>query len=194
MFFQIISHAIKCDKKFLRFYKPNLCFISSAVLRSERGKESTIVRLIITAIATLLLDYSFLSELPTQSETFGDAVINVTVAIGSATMIGAFFWIFVRWVTFIAPKSLGWANGLWENWIPLLVISLVVKAMIWLYILIFPITLSSVMLMPMLWVTMFFAKLENTFSVSLGYQALGVTLLSLVAFQDICELKIRNKD
>ena len=155
------------------------------------GRKGTIARLIVLGIFTVIALLSSILTLPEyiSRRGFGLAILEAFGGCGILLLTGALFWGFMKWISFMGPKSLGAANRFWHAWIPLTFFGLYIKACLWLLITVVPCTIYGLLMAPVYSITLHFTKTEIGFFAAMGLFILGVAATVIMFFVDICKLR-----
>lgn len=152
------------------------------------GRAGAIARLIVMALMILLGMCVVIGSAFSNEMSFGELITGVTWGTGTMLLLGAWIWIVMKWIGYIAPKSLQWAKSFWCAWHPLTFFGLYIKAMIFLVILIAPSSASMVTYSPLLMFA--FKSVENmNFLVAFATFMLGMAIVSVLISLDVCKLK-----
>ena len=102
-------------------------------------------------------------------------------------LFGAWIWGFWKWIVFMAPKTFSWANWMWKRLIPLSIVGLAFKAMLWLYILIAPIMLFSAVMFPMALLSTVLTECSDRFYIAIPLFLISSGLCVGEIIWDICK-------
>ena len=155
------------------------------------GKKGAIARLIILgliAVIGILVGFGTLPEY-VQKRGLGLAILEAFGGTGVIFLLGAFFWILIKWIGFMAPKSFRLAKRFWMTWYPLTFFGLYLKAVLWLIIAIAPCSAITLLFSPLMTVTMHFAEVEIDFLSAMALFLGSGALVAVLAFVDICKLR-----
>ena len=155
------------------------------------GKKGTIARLIVLGIVALIGILSSILTLPeyTARRGFGLALLEAFGGCGALFLLAAFIWGFMKWISFMGPKSLGAANRFWQAWIPLTFLGVYIKACIWLIVTVVPCSIYGMLMVPLFTVTQHFTEVNIGFFSAMGLFLGGAALVMAVGFVDICKLR-----
>lgn len=153
------------------------------------GRAGAIARLVVMYLMAVIGIISAFGSIFAFDYTIGQFIVESIGGIGLMFLLGAWFWIIMKWVVFIAPKSLGWAKSFWRAWHPFTFFGLYIKAMIFVVVLIAPISIGTLTYMPLTSLTFYFADHELTFFLALGLFFLGFAFVAVFTFLDVCKLK-----
>lgn len=153
------------------------------------GRAGAIARLIVMFAIVALGLFSIVASIFTSNWTLGQLIVESIASIGLMLLLGAWFWGMMKWVGFIAPKSLGWAKSFWRAWSPLTFFGLYIKVMIFAVVLIAPI--SAGFASNGLLVSFAFSFAENPLNIfsAFGILLLGVAVVAVLTFLDVCKIK-----
>lgn len=155
------------------------------------GKKGAIARLIVLALCAgigLLVSFGTLGNyIPERG--FWQAILDAFAGCGEIFLLGAVFWITIKWIGFIAPISFGWAKRFWQSWVPLTWFGLYIKFCIWMIILVAPYSACSMLFSPLLPIGMFLADNLVNPLICLGFFLLGALVVALLGYLDIKKLR-----
>lgn len=170
-------------------YSPRYAAPRKAKGAKVPGRGGAIARLIVMYLMVVIGLVSVVVSIFTSEWTLGQLITEGIASVGLMLLLGAWFWSIMKWVGFIAPKSLGWAKGFWHAWRPLTFFGLYIKFMIFMVILIAPISIGLATYSPLLSMTFYFADHELTIFHALGLLLLGAVLVAVLTLLDVCKIK-----
>lgn len=155
------------------------------------GKKGAIARLIILGLVAVIGILAGFGTLPeyVQKRGLGLAILEAFGGTGVIFLLGAFFWILIKWIGFMAPKSFGFAKRFWLTWHPLTFFGLYLKAVLWLIIAVAPCSAITLLFSPLMTVTMYFAEVNIDFLSAMALFIGSGALVVALAFVDICKLR-----
>ena len=156
-----------------------------------KGRKGAIARLIVLAIISIIGVLSSIGTLPdyVASRGFGPAILEAIGGCGLILILAAWFWGLMKWIAVVAPKAFGWARSFWNAWQPLTFFGLYIKFCIWLVIGLAPTMIFAYTLSPIYLVALPLAKNGLNIFSALLLLVVGVGLVVLLAFWDVCKLR-----
>ena len=154
-------------------------------------KTGTIIRLVILGLFTVIGVLTAVLTLPDYivKRGFWLALWEAFGGCGLMLLTGVVIWGLFKWIAFMGPKSLGWANRFYNNWIPLTVLGVFVRACLWLIILVVPCSIYTFLMSPLTALTMHLAEAGIGFFSAMLLFILGVIAVIVAGFVDICKLR-----
>ena len=171
------------------------CYNAPAIdeKKIRRTKLGVIARLAVSALFFLFIlcsSITYLFEIPADS--FTDGLNTLIQGIGSSFMMATIPWILMKWGGYILPQSYAWANKMWRSWIPFTIFGLIVKVMLWIYIVFLPISLSSMATLPYLLVCKSLMNAGANLLLSLLFAAGFALLCALLVKMDLKKFRSCN--
>lgn len=152
------------------------------------GRAGAIARLIVMSVMIVLGMVGVLASAVNSQPSFGELVLGGIWGTGTMLILGAWIWSVMKWIGFIAPKSLQWAKSFWRAWHPFTFFGLYIKVMLFVIILIAP--SSASMSTYSVFYLLAFKSVENmSFPVAFATLLLGIALVAVMVFWDICKIR-----
>ena len=155
------------------------------------GNKSAIVRLCLVAVTLVggLLLTVFL--LPPIADGFGDWVTAILTGVFCSIMAAGLLWGFAKWTGFIFPKALAGARRFWNSLYALGLFALVIKVMVWIYLLMLPVVLYGIVLAPLYLVIYLLSLMGSEVLAIMILAVLLVAALFFAVLLDVCKLTDR---
>ena len=153
------------------------------------GNKAAIVRLCLVAVTLVGGLLLTLLALPPITDGFGNFLTAIFTGIFCSIMAAALLWGFARWARFIFPKALAGAKRFWNSLYALSIFALVIKVMVWIYLLMLPVVLYGIVLAPLYFVVFALSLMGSEVLAVLILALLLVGSLFMMVLLDVCKLK-----
>ena len=158
---------------------------------SVPGNKGAIFRLCLVAVTLIIGLVLTVAAVPYVNGGLGDVLIAILTGFVCSIMAAALFWGFAKWTAFIFPKALAGARRFWNSLYALSLLALVIKVMVWIYLLMLPIVLYGIILTPLYLIVFALSLLPFEFIAVLLLVLLSVGVLFFVVLLDVCKLTDR---
>ena len=158
---------------------------------TQPGRKSTIARLVILAIFTVIALVTSIGTLPGYIAKLGfaKALLEAIGGCGVLLLTGVWIWGLIKWIVFMSPKSFALAKRFRDSWTPLTNLGVFVKVCIGLIIAIVPITAYAATFSLFYSITFHIARSGLNILTALLLLILGAAAVLITAFWDLCSLK-----
>lgn len=148
----------------------------------------------ICLIAVILVGGLLLTvfNLPPITDGFGAFLEAIHLGIAVTVMFAGLTWGFAKWAVFIFPKSKALADRVWNGLFAWGIIGLAIKAMLWLYIFLLPVTLYGVVLLPVGLLVYGLSLLGLGVFSELLLTVIFVAAVCFMVYLDVCKLTEKN--
>ena len=121
--------------------------------------------------------------------TVGQLILEAIAGSAMLSLLGAWFWVIMKWFGFIVPKAFNLAKSFWQAWTSLSLIGLYFKCVGFIVILMLPISAGFSTYMPLFSLAMAFADKELTFLPTMGLSLLSFLVVAALTLVDVCKLR-----
>ena len=152
------------------------------------GFKGAVVRLCLVVAVLLggLVTTAFC--LPYFASSFADLLTAAGTGVLCTMILAILVWAFVKWAIFAFPKSFKLAKRFWNLVLPLSLLALIVKVMVWLYLLMLPIVLFGLIFSPLTLLVYGLSMMGSEILAILILTALIVVTLALMISLDVCKV------
>ena len=158
--------------------------------RSSRtpGFAGAIVRLCLV-VAILLGGFALtVLCLPSFATSFTDLLTAAATGILCSLSLAVIVWAFVKWAIFAFPYSCKLAKRFWNLVLPLSLLALLVKIMVWIYLLMLPVVLFGLIFSPLSFLVYSLSMMGSEVLAILIFAVLVVGSLALMVSLDVCKI------
>jgi len=153
------------------------------------GNKAAMIRLGIVAASILGVLAMTVCTLPPVTDGLGSFLTAILSGIVCSIMVAAILWGLAKWTAFIFPKAYGVACRCWDNLYAWNLIGLAIKAMLWIYLVMMPVTLYGIILSPLFLLVSALSMIESQLVSRLILILLCVGTLGFMVLLDVCRLK-----
>lgn len=150
---------------------------------SPSDKKKIIIRLTVVGLIGLL------GLILSIGMLFTDSFNSAYAAFGTTLCVAPIFWGFVKWWGFMWPRSKRIATKFWNLTIPLTLIALAVKVMVWIWMALTPVTLYFVILTPVIWLLTALSSLPCQWLMEILFMLVCAAVMAFMLLLDICKLR-----
>lgn len=153
------------------------------------GRGGAIARLIVMFLFVIGGFVSSFISLFTYDGTVGQLILEAIASSAMLSLLGAWFWVIMKWFGFIVPKAFNLAKSFWQAWTSFSLIGLYFKCVGFIVILMLPISAGFSTYMPLFSLAMAFAGEELTFLPTMGLSLLSFLVVAALTLVDVCKLR-----
>lgn len=153
------------------------------------GGKAAMIRLGLVAATILGVMALSVSTLPPIADGLDSFLTAVLSGIVTSVMCAAILWGLAKWTAFIFPKAHSAACRFWDNFCALNILGLAIKAMIWVYLLMMPVTLYGIILSPLFCLVYALSMIGSQLVSRLILILVCFGALSIMVLLDVCKLK-----
>lgn len=158
-------------------------------LSKTPGNKAPILRLCLVAIICIVGLVLTILALPYAKEGIDNFLTAILTGVMTTIVVAAIVWGFAKWAVFAFPKSLQIANRIWNAFIPWGLLGLLLKAMVWIWILFMPVTLFGLLMFPLYLVVGALSLIGSEVLSALILSVLCVGSLAFMILLDVSHLQ-----